>query len=105
MGADGSWGCLARLVSRSDAIGYRIAHTNKEMPAAVQVAPPLGMASLRIIAQVQVGHPGYVVHHSRVGWPLDICLAAVTKFVLRPIAAPRTGDQQHQCATAAAAAS
>src|SRR5476649_2158503 len=32
-------------------------------------------------------------------------LSAVAELVLRPLAAPGTGDQQHQCATAAAAAS
>src|SRR4051812_34242532 len=58
-----------------------------------------------IAAQVQVLGPGIVLNGSGVGRTGDMRFAGVAELDLRPLAAPGTGDQQHQCDTAAAAAS
>src|SRR4051794_5524827 len=84
-----------------DGVTYRV----EKAAAAVAMAPALRIAALRVIANVEERGPRIVAHRRWIRGPLHMGLAAVTELVLRPRAAPRTRDQQHQCATAAAAAS
>src|SRR5689334_22183398 len=99
------WRGLAGLVGRLDAIADRITQAVEEPAAAVNVAPAFGVPSLRIAAHVQELSPRRVIQCRRVVGPSDVCLPAIAEFILGADATPRTDNQQHQCATAAAAAS
>src|SRR5262245_59186936 len=69
------------------------------------VPPALGVRPLGIAARIEELGPARVIHRRGVEWSRDMRLAGVVELVLRPSAAPWAVDQQHQCATAAAAAS
>src|SRR4051812_38071082 len=71
----------------------------------MQVPPALGVRAARVGAGVEEGGPFAVVERGRVGRAGDVGLAAIAELDFRAGAAMRAGDQQHQCATAAAAAS
>src|ERR1700761_3792598 len=92
-------------MAAGDAVGDRVPYAFKEPAAAVQVAPTLLVLSFGIVAQVQISGPNRIFDRVRVGWAYQAGLAGVAELIFRPRAAPRTWDQQHQWATAAAAAS
>src|SRR5579872_4528891 len=96
---------LAGLVGDQNSVADRIAYAVKELPAAMDMTPTLVMRTFQIATHVQEVCPCRVVQRAWIARARDVCLSAVVEFVLRPSAAPRTGYQQHQCATAAAAAS
>src|SRR6185295_14659294 len=96
---------FARFVSGEDTVADGVAQTVEEAAAPVDVTPAFPMSALGIVAHVQEIGPGGIVHRGRIDRTDDMCFAAIVEFVLRTRTAPRTDDQQPQCATAAAAAS
>src|SRR5271169_3535014 len=63
------------------------------------------MGTFRIGAEVQERCPVGIADRSRIGWTRDGGFTGVAEFKFGARAAPGAVDQQHQCATAAAAAS
>src|SRR5579872_2269367 len=96
---------LARLIGHDDAIADRIAHAVEKAAAAMNMAPALRMRAFPVAAHVEELGPFLVALRCRIARSGNMCFAGIAEFALGSWAAPRTGDQQHQCATAAAAAS
>src|SRR5688500_8713439 len=88
-----------------ESIADGVAHGVEPALAAVDVQPALGMPALGIGTEEQELGPLCVIELRRIAGPRDMRFAAAAELDLRARAAMRTPDQQHQCATAAAAAS
>src|ERR1700722_4429060 len=96
---------LTGPVGCEDAVAERVTHAVEETAAAMDVPPTFLMRALRVAARIQKIRPRLVINRTRIARARDMRLAAVAELVLWPRAAPGASDQQHQCATAAAAAS
>src|SRR5215813_5066358 len=78
----------------ADLVGRRIALQPEPLPAAQHMLPELAMRPLRVVEQEDVLVPRLDVARS-VRRPHLRCIAAVAEFRVVTLAAPGTGDSQH----------
>src|SRR3954467_9713829 len=96
---------FAWLVRACDPVGHRITHAIEEPAAAMLVPPSFGVHAAWIGPFIKKRGPFSVRRRRRVTRPCHMGFAAIMEFDLRSEPAPGARDQQHQCETAAAAAS